>query len=90
MERTIRERFIENENQRKKRIERIKESPEYIEWLENYTEKYQCFTSDQFQFVNNKSNNEDRENTESLEALFIVIDEYARKNYLPSAKDNFG
>ena len=90
MKKTLEERFIENEKQRKKRIKRIKENPEYIEWLESYTEKYQCFTSDQFQFIKDKLDNDDKENTESLEALFIVIDEYAKNNYIPSNKDRFG
>lgn len=76
----ITEKYIEKEKKIKKRKEKILESEEYINWLEKYTEKRNKITSDE-------SNDE---NIESLEALYLVIEDYAEENYIFPHKTTFG
>lgn len=76
----ITEKYIEKEKKLKKRKEKILESDEYINWLEKYTEKRNKITSDE-------SNDE---NIESLEALYLVIEDYAEENYIFPYKTTFG
>lgn len=77
---TILERYIEEEKINKKRKERILESEEYINWLEAYTQKKGKFTNDE----------SNEENVQSLEALYLVIEEYAEENYIFPSKTPFG
>ena len=66
------EKYIEKEKKLKKRKERILENDEYMNWLEKYTESKHKFTYDDSR----------DENVESLEALYLVIEEYAEENYV--------
>lgn len=77
---SITERYIEREKKLKERKEKILESEDYINWLEEYTEGKNKFTSDE-------SNDE---NVERLEALYLVIEDYAEENYVFPTKKTFG
>lgn len=77
---TILERYIEEEKINKKRKERILESEEYINWLEAYTQKKDKFTNDE----------SNEENVQSLEALYLVIEEYGEENYIFPSETPFG
>lgn len=71
----ISEKYIEKEKKLKQRKEKILESEEYINWLEKYTESKNKITSDEL---------------ESLEALYLVIEDYAEENYIFPSKTTFG
>ena len=77
---TISEKYIEKEKILKKRKEKILKSEDYLDWLEEYTEIKEKFTSDD-------SNDE---NVQSLEALYLVIEEYGEENYIFPSKTPFG
>ena len=77
---TISEKYLEKEKILKKRKEKILESEEYLDWLEEYTEIKEKFTSDD-------SNDE---NVQSLEALYLLVEEYAEENYIFPSKTSFG
>lgn len=74
------EKYIEKEKKLKKRKERILENEEYMNWLEKYTESKHKFTYDDSR----------DENVESLEALYLVIEEYAEENYVFPSETTFG
>lgn len=77
---TVSERYIEKEKINKKRKEKILESEDYISWLEEYTQKNNKFSNDESK----------EENVQSLEALYLVIEEYAEENYIFPYKTTFG
>lgn len=72
--------YKDKETINRKRKEKILENEEYIKWLEEYVKNKNNFTSD--------SSNE--ENVESLESLYLVIEEYAEENYIYPVEDIFG
>ena len=76
----ITEKYIEKEKKIKQRKEEILESEEYINWLEEYTERKDKFTND----------DSHDENVEKLEALYLIIEEYAEENFVFSSKTTFG
>lgn len=76
----IAEAYIKKEKKLKARKEKILENEEYINWLEEFTESKDKFTSD----------DSHDENVESLEALYLVIENYAEENYIFPAKTTFG
>lgn len=76
----ISEKYIEKERLLKQRKEKILESEEYISWLEEYTKEKNKITSDEPY----------DENIECLEALYLVIEDYAEENYIFPSKTTFG
>lgn len=76
----ISEKYIEKEKLLKQRKEKILESEEYISWLEEYTREKNKITTDEPY----------DENIESLEALYLVIEDYAEENYIFPSKTTFG
>ena len=77
---SVTERYIEREKKLKERKEKILENEEYINWLEQYTRNKNKFTNDESH----------DENVESLEALYLVIEDYAEENYVFPSKTTFG
>lgn len=73
-----------------RRIKKIKENEEYIIWLDNYANTHPLFTNDQHLYSRNVMEDEEKENTESLEELYKIIQKYAEDNYLAAEKDEFG
>ena len=76
----VAQKYIEKEKLLKQRKEKILESEEYINWLEQYTRNKNKFTNDESH----------DENVESLEALYLVIEDYAEENYVFPSKTTFG
>lgn len=76
----ITEKYIEKEKKLKQRKEEILESEEYINWIEEYTERKDKFTNDESH----------DENVEKLEALYLIIEDYAEENFVFPSKTTFG
>lgn len=60
----------------------------YIEWIENFSNKYNTFSFDDFMF-NVNIDEIDRENLGRLNDLFIIIKKYVSNNYLIEDKEKF-
>ena len=74
----------------KEKKEQIKINEEYINWLDKFTGNKLLITSDMYLFRKNRENSMDIENVESLEALYYVISDYAKANYIMPEQEEFG
>lgn len=81
----------EYERHRKKKEfkEKLHTSTEYIDWLEEFTNKYKVFATDSFLYDKDKISKEELEKVNFLESLFEVIYEYADENYIEAKKNNY-
>lgn len=58
--------------------ENMKSSPEYIEWLVNFTKKQNNFEDNKWLYFPDGIQEKDRENVSKLDKFFGIIDDYAR------------
>ena len=79
---------------KKKLIARIKLretlliTDEYIQWLEEFTQKYPNFTDNDWLYQKEKLKEEDSFNVEKLILFFERIENYADNNYIYPTKNN--
>ncbi len=73
------------------RIEKQKEmqsNPNYINWLEKFTEKYPRFTDNDFLYDKKLKSLEDNECIDNLNLFYKIIEEYFEKNYIYLEKNS--
>ena len=64
-------------------------SKEYVNWLKNFTEENPSFSDDYYEIVSGDYSDTDKINMKNLSLLFEVIDEYAKKNYMSTRKNEY-
>lgn len=67
----------------------MKSSKEYVNWLKKFTEENPSFSDDYYEIVSGEYSNTDKINMKNLSLLFEVIDEYAKKNYMVTQKNEY-
>ena len=64
-------------------------STEYIDWLEEFTNEYECFATDSFLYEEDKLTEDEKNKVFLLEALFEVISDFADNNYINPEKTDY-
>lgn len=64
-------------------------STEYIDWIEKFTNKYECFATDSFLYEEDKLTADEKNKVYLLEALYEVIADFADNNYINPEKEDF-
>lgn len=83
------EKQMKQEELKNKFKENIHQSANYIAWLEEFTNKYNIFSNDDFE-EDETISEKDKNNIFLLEALFEEIHDYADENYITPESTEFG
>lgn len=67
----------------------MRSSKEYVNWLKKFTEENPSFSDDYYEIVSGEYSDTDKINMQNLSLLFEVIDEYAKKNYMSTRKNEY-
>lgn len=67
----------------------MRSSKEYVNWLKKFTEENPSFSDDYYEIVSGEYSDTDKINMKNLSLLFEVIDEYAKKNYMSTRKNEY-
>ncbi len=67
----------------------MRSSKEYVNWLKKFTEENPSFSDDYYEIVSGDYSDTDKINMKNLSLLFEVIDEYAKKNYMSTRKNEY-
>lgn len=65
-------------------------STEYMDWLENFTNDHNVFSTDSFIYEPDSISEEDQLNVCFLEALFEEINDYSDENFINPYNTNYG
>lgn len=66
---------------------KMKTTPEYIKWIEKFTETHDGFSDRSFDYNNNISS-EDLEQVKLLSIFYSIISDWAEKNYIEDENPN--
>lgn len=80
---------FENHKKKKEFKNNLHLSTEYIDWLEEFTNEYECFATDSFLYEEDKLTNEEKNKVYLLEALYEVIADFADNNFINPEKTDF-
>lgn len=82
--------FLTKLFEKENRLKKMASNPDYIIWLNKFTESYPEFSDEDFIYFPEKISEYDNNYVCDLGLFFEVIDRYAEKNYICSLPCNFG
>jgi len=62
----------------------------YLEWLEQFTEKYPNFTDIEWLYSKEKITENDYENIKTIHLFYEIIEKYAQENYISGTQEYYG
>lgn len=84
------EEYHAKEAQRNNRMKELLSNVNYLKWLETFTKEYSVFSDNDWLYRQDEISNDDKQNVECLELLYMGIEQYASKNYIYPTNSRFG
>ena len=82
--------YIQKIHIKENKMKNMLSTTNYIEWLIEFTKKYESFTDSSWLYNPEELSENDFNNVSDLNLLYEIIDHYAEKNYIYPIPCDFG